>query len=271
MQDWALDAPLMDDPDMYDGDRQFATTLARGLDVLRCFTPMSPVLGNKDISLRSGLPKPTVSRLTYTLTQLGYLKHERSTGKYRLGSAVLSIAYPMLANLNVRQIARPFMRELANYANGWVAIGIRDRLNMVYIETARAPSVVRAKPDVGQSFPIIISSMGRAYLAALPEAERRALTNEMKVKMPDIWARYAPQLDLAIKEYETQHFCTRFGDSVPDTSSVGVCMQPTVDNEIVAFNCAVPIYALQPRRLQQDIGPRLVQMVRNVEGMLGLR
>src|SRR5687767_15616748 len=62
----------------HDGDRQFATTLARGLEVLRCFTPLEPMLGNKEISVRTGLPKPTVSRLTYTLTKLGYLRHNRS-------------------------------------------------------------------------------------------------------------------------------------------------------------------------------------------------
>ena len=33
----------------HEGDRQFATTLARGLEVLRCFTPLEPMLGNKEI------------------------------------------------------------------------------------------------------------------------------------------------------------------------------------------------------------------------------
>src|SRR3972149_9794841 len=111
----------------HEGDRQFATTLARGLEVLRCFTPMEPMLGNKEISLRTGLPKPTVSRLTYTLTKLGYLRHNMRLGKYQLGSAVLSIGYPLLASMSIRQIARPFMKELADYTSGAVNMGIRDR------------------------------------------------------------------------------------------------------------------------------------------------
>src|SRR3990170_5821307 len=87
----------------HDGARQFATTLARGLEVLRCFTPLEPMLGNKEISVRTGLPKPTVSRLTYTLTKLGYLRHNMRLSKYQLGSAVLSIGYPLLASMSVRQ------------------------------------------------------------------------------------------------------------------------------------------------------------------------
>ena len=99
----------------HEGDRQFATTLARGLEVLRCFTPLEPMLGNKEISVRTGLPKPTVSRLTYTLTKLGYLRHNIRLGKYQLGSAVLSIGYPLLASMSVRQVARQHMKDLADY------------------------------------------------------------------------------------------------------------------------------------------------------------
>src|SRR5690606_20818969 len=56
-------------------DRKFITALARGLDVLSVFRPDDRLLGNQEIAARTGLPKPTVSRLTYTLTKLGYLTH----------------------------------------------------------------------------------------------------------------------------------------------------------------------------------------------------
>src|SRR3970282_1614987 len=118
----------------HQGDRQFATTLARGLEVLRCFTPPEPLLGNKEISVRTGLPKPTVSRLTYTPPRLGYLRHDMRLGKYQLGSAVLSIGYPLLAAMNARQVARPLMRELAEYCKGSGSLGVRGRPNMGYRE-----------------------------------------------------------------------------------------------------------------------------------------
>ena len=154
----------------HEGDRQFATTLARGLEVLRCFTPLEPLLGNKEISVRTGLPKPTVSRLTYTLTKLGYLRHNMRLGKYQLGSAVLSIGYPLLASMNVRQVARPMMKELADYCNGWVSMGVRDRLNMVYVETCRSGNGITTLPDIGTSVPISQSVIGRAFLAACTPA-----------------------------------------------------------------------------------------------------
>src|SRR3569623_1734225 len=94
-------------------DRQFATTLARGLEVLRCFTPEEPFLGNKDLAERTGLPRPTISRFTYTLVRLGYLR-QLDSGKYQLGSATVSLGYPMLARVRIRQVVRPAMNEMAD-------------------------------------------------------------------------------------------------------------------------------------------------------------
>src|SRR5215475_3055601 len=111
----------------FEGDKQFATTLARGLEILRCFTPEAPTLGNKDLASKTGLPKPTISRFTYTLSRLGYLRADRISSKYQLGAAVLSIGYPVLATNVLRQVARSAMRELADYAGGSVSMGVRDR------------------------------------------------------------------------------------------------------------------------------------------------
>src|SRR5215813_11527917 len=75
------------------GDRKFVTALARGLEILRAFTPSEGLLGNGELVERTGLPKPTVSRLTYTLTKLGYLVHVERLAKYQLAPAALSLGY----------------------------------------------------------------------------------------------------------------------------------------------------------------------------------
>ncbi len=65
----------------HEGDRKFVVALARGLDVLRCFRARDGFLTNQEIAERTGLPKPTVTRLTYTLCQLGYLQQNPQTRK----------------------------------------------------------------------------------------------------------------------------------------------------------------------------------------------
>src|SRR2546421_4817269 len=108
-------------------------------------------MGSKENSVRTGVPKPTVPRLTHPLAKPGYLRHNMRLGKYQLGSAVLSIGYPLLASMNVRQVARPLMKELADYCNGSVSMGVRDRLNMVYVESSRSGNGIATLPDIGPS------------------------------------------------------------------------------------------------------------------------
>ncbi len=254
----------------HEGDRQFATTLARGLEVLRCFTPLEAMLGNKDISVRTGLPKPTVSRLTYTLTKLGYLRHNMRMGKYQLGSAVLSIGYPLLASMSVRQVARPLMKELADYCNGAVSMGIRDRLNMVYVESSRSGNTTAQLPDIGTAVPIAVATIGRAFLAACTPAEREAVLNQMKVKEPELYRKNRPMIDKSLEDIRSRGFCLSLGELRREIYAVGVPMRRTVDGEIVAFNCGVPAFMLKKGQLEEDIGPRLVAMVRNIEAALGM-
>ena len=255
----------------HEGDRQFATTLARGLEVLRCFTPLEPLLGNKEISVRTGLPKPTVSRLTYTLTKLGYLRHDMRLGKYQLGSAVLSIGYPLLASMNVRQVARPLMKELADYCSGSVSMGVRDRLSMVYVESCRSGNGLATLPDIGTSVPISQSVIGRAFLAACNPPEREALLNQMKVKQPEAHSKYRVPIDQAIEDIRSRGFCVSTGELRRDVYAVGAPMRRSADSEIVSFNCIVPAAMVKKGQLEDDLGPRLVAMVRNTEASLGLR
>lgn len=254
----------------HEGDRQFATTLARGLEVLRCFTPLEPMLGNKEISVRTGLPKPTVSRLTYTLTKLGYLRHNIRLGKYQLGSAVLSIGYPLLASMSIRQIARPFMKELAEYCSGAVSMGIRDRMNMVYVESSRSGNGLARLPDIGTAVPIAPSVIGRAFISSCTPPEREAVLNQMKVKEPEMHRKYRPQIDKAMEDIRSRGFCVAYGELLRDVHAVGVPMRRMVDGEMVAFNCAVPTFMLKKGQLEEDIGPRLMAMVRNIESSLGM-
>jgi DNA-binding IclR family transcriptional regulator len=246
------------------GDKQFATTLARGLEILRCFTPEAPTLGNKDLASKTGLPKPTISRFTYTLSRLGYLRADRISSKYQLGAAVLSIGYPVLATNVLRQVARSAMRELADYAGGSVSMGVRDRLNIVYVETSRSsakPS--RQLSDIGLSQPIAATAIGRAYVAALTPPEREAVLNEIRVKTPADFERYHRRMLQSIGEFERLAFCTSYGDLRREVHAVGAPLR-LPSGELVVFNCALLAFQLKPGQIKSEIGPRLVAMVRSL-------
>jgi DNA-binding IclR family transcriptional regulator len=249
-------------------DRQFVTALARGLELLRAFTPQRPLLGNQELALATGLPKPTVSRLTHTLTRLGYLVHSERLGKYQLGTPVLSLGYAALAGAGVRQVARPLMQELAEAAGAAVSLGGRDRLAMVYLEHCRASSQVTLRLDVGSRISLSTTAMGRALLAALPEGERRYLMEHLSRREGEKWPRVREGIERAVEEYRTRGFTLSSGDWDPEVSAVGVPFLPPDGGPPLAFNCGGPSYLLSRTRLVKELGPRLVELARTVEAGL---
>ncbi len=269
-ESWASDAGHVPEA-APEHDRKFVVALARGLEVLRAFTPSEGLLGNQEIATRTGLPKATVSRLTYTLMRLGYLSHFARLGKYQLAPAAMLLGYSALANMRVREIARPFMQELADYSKASVALGSRDRLNLVYIEHCRSATGVTLRLDVGAKVPLATTAMGRALLAALPECEREFLFGHMARNEGGRWPRIRAGLEQAIEDVATRGFTLSHGDWKPDVSAVGVPLVPADGSGVFAFNCGAPAYQITRERLERDIGPRLVNLVRNVEFALNSR
>jgi DNA-binding IclR family transcriptional regulator len=250
-------------------DRQFAMNLARGLDVLRAFTPANPILGNREIAERTRLPKATVSRLTYTLSLLGYLDRVDKYQKYRLGSGVLSLGYPLLASLEVRQIARPFMAQIARDTGCTVNLGMRDRLSIVYVDTIRADSGNTYQPDIGSSRPILSNSIGRALLLALPAAERTAILNRLKVEDGERFRAECPMLEADEVLFRERGFCHARGDWRREVHAVAVPLRQR--DGLVAMNATMAAYRLPHEDfLNNEVAPRLLEAALRIEQASGI-
>lgn len=249
-------------------DRKFVIALARGLEVLRAFTPTDGLLGNQELAQRTGLPKATISRLTYTLTRLGYLLHNERLSKYMLAPAAISIGYAALINLRIRQVALPFMQELADHTDATVALGIRDRLNLIYIEQARGRSSSMLRLELGARLPMATTAMGRALLAAIPEEEREWLMSHIARRAGDNWPALREGIEQAVSDYEQRGFTLSVGEWQSDIAAAGVPLVLADGSGVYAFNCGEPVFRLSREQIVNDIGPRLAAMVQKVQAAL---
>jgi DNA-binding IclR family transcriptional regulator len=249
-------------------DRNFVVALSRGLEVLRAFRPTDGLLGNQEIAARTNLPKPTVSRLTYTLTKLGYLTPVPRFEKYQLAPSAMALGYSALANLGVRHLSEPFREEVMRETGGAVAIGGRDRTSMIYFGQSRGMTL-GVQLDVGSRIPIATTAMGRAYIWALPNDERAALLRELREHYGSRWPRMRDGIERAGETVAKLGFAISAGEWHDDIHAVGVALKLNDGTGPYAFNCGAPAFRFTEDRLRNDIGPRLVAMVRNIEAALG--
>src|SRR3954469_7319671 len=202
-------------------DRSFVVALSRGLDVLRAFRPNDGLLGNQEIAARTSLPKPTVSRLTYTLTRLGYLTQVPRFEKYQLAPAAMALGYAALANLGVRHLSESFREEVMRETGGAVAVGARDRLSMIYVGQSRNGLALGVQLDVGSRIPIATTAMGRAYIWALPDEERATLLRELREHYGSRWSRMRDGIERSGEMIERFGFALSVGGGPAGVAAAG--------------------------------------------------
>jgi DNA-binding IclR family transcriptional regulator len=252
-------------PAAEEAEKDQVSALARGLQLLDSFRTTERFLGVHDLVERTGLPKATVSRLAHTLAANGYLEYAEHNSKFYLGAHVISLGFSVLGALRVRQVARPFMRELAESCSASVGIGSRDRHTMLYIENSASAANHNFRLNIGSRVPLATSAMGRAYYCGLDEEERERLLAELSQRSQSDFKQIKASLDVGLKSYEDLGFCISIGEWQSDVNAVGVPYRPADGTVVLGFNCCGPSFQLPERDLLEKWGPRLVNMVRNVE------
>jgi len=243
------------------GDRQFVAALARGLAILRCFRLGDRYLGNQEIAKRAGLPKPTVSRLTYTLTRMGFLQHSPTREEYALGPGVLVLGHAFLASMKVREVARPMMQELADFAQATVTLAENDASRMVIVEICHGSPTYRLRLEVGERVPHNTTALGRAYVAALTDSERNPWLEQLRRELPsDRAVPVVEGIERSQREYEKFGFVFSCGDWSPETFAVGVPLVSADRARVLGLSCSGPVFDMTRKRLTTEIGPRIVQL-----------
>ena len=251
-----------------DNNPQFIASLARGFELLRCFSAEKQVLGNQELAQLTGLPKPTIARITYTLVTLGYLKQLPDSSKYMLDIGVLALGYAALSNIMIRNLAHPFMQEMSLQVQAPVALATRDRLDMLYLDVIQTNSMMRRQ--IGSTLSLYSSAMGRACLAATPTTERQVLLTALEKQYPKQWSEIHLGLQKAFIDYEEHGYCVSLGEWKKDINSVAV---PLLNSKhgLFVFNCGAPNFQISAERIEKEIGPMLKFMVNNIhEALLDL-
>lgn len=252
-----------------EGTNGGVTALSRGLDILGALVSAASPLGNRELAAHTGLPKATVSRLTQTLVQNGYLDYEARTGRYSLGAEALSLGYAALNSLDIRRIARPVMQRLADAAGFNVGLALRNRNWMVYTDTVEGGSMINLRLVPGSRVPIATSAIGRAYLAALSDEQLTPILKEIEPQHGPQWPEMRERLNAAISDYRRLGFCTSIGDWQRDISAVAAPIPIFHGQGPYALNLGGPTYLLPEEQLKAEFGPRLAAAAAEIRASMG--
>ena len=235
--------------------------LERGIAVLHCFLHGPVALSHGDIVRRTGIPKPTVTRLVATLMVRGYLR-QIGGERYALGP-VRDLARPRLSVRPRRpRTARPFMTELADRFNASTYLAVRDQAGdgdhrslPLALDHAAVPPRRRLAGAADDLRPRPRLSRG----ARRPGPERLAAAVH-RSRAGRSTARCATRRRTATASPSREWH--------PDIGAIATVIQAP-DGAILALNCGGPVFRFDDQYLRRKVAPHLLEAARAIAQEIG--
>jgi len=159
-----------------------ASSVDRALSILEAVAHSTSGLNNSEISRWLKMPKSSASYILRALERRGYLQRDAGTKKYRLGLRLLDLSRGVLVAPDLREVALPALRHLAERTQLTTHLAILDQDQAVYIEKVEAPGFIKMDTWVGKRMEVHSTSVGKALVAYLPREQAEAIARSRGLK-----------------------------------------------------------------------------------------
>lgn len=140
-------------------------SLARGLKILALLAD-SPEGGSvTEVAEALGVDKGSASRLVATLVKYGFAEKDPLSRRFTLGPQVVTLSRSLLDRMPLRDVAKPYLRELMRSTGECAHIGILSQNKVLYIDQVESPASLRVNAEVGFLAPLHCTALGKVLLA----------------------------------------------------------------------------------------------------------
>ncbi|MEV8566965.1 IclR family transcriptional regulator [Streptomyces sp. NPDC051322] len=213
-------------------------TVDRALSILPLLAQGPADLGQ--VAERLDVHKSTALRLLRTLHEHG-LVYRQQDQRYRLGTRLFALAQEAVENLDVREIAHPYLAQLNEECGHTVHLAVYEENEVLYIDKVDSRYPVRMYSRIGKPVAITVAAVAKLLLADLPEPERRAVAE--RIDYPTYTARSTPNAGAFLKELATvreQGWATDLGGHEESINCIGAPIRGVDGRVVAAMSMSAP-------------------------------
>lgn len=210
--------------------------------VLRCFTVEKPLQGVTEIAGQVGMHKSSVSRILATLERERVVERDQLSRKYRLGLGLLSVAGPLLADLDVRRAALPVLRRLAEITGETSALVVWSGQQAVTVEQVPSPHQIKHTAPLGTRYEAAENASVQIFLAELTGEEVRSRLTGQGPPLADRGARAIDAFVAELAEAAARGYAVNHGLTSPDEVGVAAPVRDHRGETVAGVLIAAPAY-----------------------------
>jgi IclR family acetate operon transcriptional repressor len=220
------------------------TAVERVLDILEAFEKAQKPLSLTDIAELTGMPKSTCHGIVGTLTARGYLYSLTRPRALYPTRRFFDLARTVHEKDPFVERVMPMLERLRDSSRETVILGKRQGDAVIYLQVVESPHSIRYSAKPGEFKPLHSSSIGKALMGSLKEADLRALLAGRP--LPAVTGSTLTDEEALITDVlesrRRGYFLTR-GENVPDVWAVSAFL--SVNSETLAVAIAGPRHRME--------------------------
>ncbi len=159
-----------------------APTVKKAFQILRQVAESNQGARNSDLSRNLGISKSTVHGITSALVEIGALNRNPFSKRFSIGVTLFELGKAAYSKIDLKEVARPVMEKLMATAQESVFLGVRNGDNVIILDIEESNQDLKITAPVGTRVPLFAGAVGKVFLAAMTDAEARALVKERGIK-----------------------------------------------------------------------------------------
>jgi len=159
----------------------FVQSLEKGLNVIASFDAENQSMTLTEVAKKVDLTRANARRILLTLQYLGYVQCEDGK-KFSLSPKILTLGYSYLSGLPYHEIAKPFLRQLADQVNESCSMSVLDQNDIVYVARVQTNRIMTLALGIGTRLPVYATSMGRVLLSRMEDEDLREYLHNLKIE-----------------------------------------------------------------------------------------
>lgn len=248
----------------------YVQSFARGLEVIRSFSALSPRQTLSEVAARSGLSRAGARRILLTLQTLGYVS---SDGKYfSLTPRILDLGFAYLSSMPIWNTAEPVMEGLAREVKESCSAAVLDGTDIVYVMRVSTHKIMSIALGVGSRLPAYCTSMGRVLLAAAPDQEVMAC---LKASQPKQLTRHTitdlEALRSKIAQTRKQGWCLVNQELEEGLVSMAAPIHDRLGRTVAALNISGQVNRTSAKVMQDTMLAPLLNAAQSISRLLSVQ
>ena len=162
-------------------ERYSINSIIRASHILKCLSGGKSHFKMSELARHVGLDRSTTYRILLSLERTGFVEKDEKAGTYSLGLAAFEIGNAYLSQMDLIQICRPIMADLAQKVQETVHLAVLSDTEIVYVDKADSPRSLGVMSKMGQRAPVYCTALGKTLLAFQPGHEQSRIIHDIRL------------------------------------------------------------------------------------------